>query len=86
MLERLCGCQDEAPEEWEPRRGWTDFNPHATMVLHLGLTDNASPHRFTAEQMRTMTQGQFVALLRCSGCMRRPVHRHCRPACKIDRI
>ena len=58
-------CQAEPPEEWEPRFGWTDFNPHATLVLHAGATTNLSPLRLTAHQMRTMTHSQFAQLVMC---------------------
>ncbi|KAK9807213.1 hypothetical protein WJX73_009746 [Symbiochloris irregularis] len=54
----------DAPEEWEPRYGWTDFDPQATMVMHLGLEDNPHPWRLTQHQLRTMTHPQFLQLFR----------------------
>ena len=54
----------EAEEEWEPRFGWKDFNPHATLVLHLGRSDSATPLRFTSADMRAMTHAQFLEVTR----------------------
>ena len=56
--------EDQAQEEWEPRHGWTDFDPQATMVLHLGKEDSPTPWRLTPQQLRTMVQAQFSQIIK----------------------
>lgn len=56
------GKQAAPPAEWEPRRGWTDFSPQATMIVYLGPSD--TPLRITAQQMRVMSQPQMTELVR----------------------
>ncbi|KAK9799019.1 hypothetical protein WJX73_007222 [Symbiochloris irregularis] len=51
-------------EEWEPRFGWQDFDPHMTLVLHHLKED--FPHgpclRITAHDLRTTNQESMKVL------------------------
>lgn len=56
--------QDSEADEWEPRFGWQDFDPHATLVLHHLKED--FPHgpcmRVTAHDLR-ITNADFIRKL-----------------------
>ncbi|KAK9792990.1 hypothetical protein WJX73_000592 [Symbiochloris irregularis] len=49
--------------DWEPRKGWSDFNPQSAMLLHLG-PPGSPPVRITCQQMRAMTQPHMTELVR----------------------
>ena len=59
-------AQASEADEWEPRRGWQDFDPHATLVLHhLSQDPNGPPLRVTGRDMRHLDRSFMPGVFQC---------------------